>query len=80
MDKIHDLNEFDCMDETKKIGWIDKMIEIEKLERIGMYFEPCKDEFDNLDNINEIHRTGMQLLFYIPECYSKSMVSSSPYK
>jgi hypothetical protein len=45
-----------------------------------MYFEPCKDEIDNLDNTNEIHRMGMQLLFHIPESYSKSMVSSSPYK
>jgi hypothetical protein len=63
MGKIHDLNEFDCMDETK-IGWIDNMIEIEQMERIGMYFEPCRDEIDNLDNTNEIHRMGMQLLFY----------------
>ncbi len=48
----------------QKIGWIDKMIEIEQMERIGMYFGPCRDEIDNLDNTNEIHRMGMQLLFY----------------
>ncbi len=40
------------------------MIEIEQMERIGMYFGPCRDEIDNLDNTNEIHRMGMQLLFY----------------
>jgi hypothetical protein len=49
----------------QKIGWIDKMIEIEQMGRIGMYVEPCEDEIDNLDNTNEIHRMGMQLLIYI---------------
>ncbi len=41
------------------------MIEIEQMGRIGMYVEPCEDEIDNLDNTNEIHRMGMQLLIYI---------------
>jgi hypothetical protein len=40
------------------------MIEIEQMERIGMYVEPCKDEIEKLDNTNEIHRMEMQLLIY----------------
>jgi hypothetical protein len=27
----------------QKIGWIDKMNEIEQMERLGMYVERCED-------------------------------------